>query len=181
MAHGDHREEIIIDDHPHAFDHSEPKAGFIAAFGIATVITLVITVLGIQFYFEQSKEHVVYQQVLAPEGEDLRNLRAKEDRQLNGYSYADRQKGVVRIPIDRAMALYVQDAAAGKFAYPTNNAPIKTDTQATPGGAPAQPGTATNMAASQSAQSVPATITTPQNGTPSSAPAKTNAPTTPHK
>jgi hypothetical protein len=179
MAHGEHREEILIDDHPHAYDQSEPKAGFIAAFGIATVITLVITVLGIQFYFEQSKEHEVYQQVLKPEGEDLRNLRAKEDQQLNGYSYADKQKGVVRIPIERAMSLYVQEAAAGKFAYPTNNAPIKTETA--PGGAPPQPGTAANTAASQSAQSVPATITTPQNGTPSSAPANTHAPTTPHK
>jgi hypothetical protein len=181
MAHDEHREEIVIDDHPHSFDTSEPKAGFIAAFGMATIITLVVTVFGIQFYFDQAKEHQVYEQVLKPEGEDLRVLRAKEDQQLSGYSYADKQKGVVRIPIDRAMQLYVQEAGAGKFAYPTANAPIKTDTQLAPGGAPAQPGTAANTAASQSAQSVPGTITTPQNGTPSSAPANTNAPATPHK
>jgi hypothetical protein len=34
---------------------------------------------------------------------DLRRFRAEEDRQLNGYHWIDKQKGVVRIPIAEAM------------------------------------------------------------------------------
>src|SRR5947209_8049275 len=109
MEHGEHREEILIDGHPNAFDTTEPKAGFIAAFGVATVITLVVTVLGIQFYFDQSKEQEVYQQVLKPVGDDLNSLRAKEDWQLSRYTFIDKSKGAVRLPIEKAMALYQQE------------------------------------------------------------------------
>ncbi len=37
--------------------------------------------------------------------DDLKALRAAEDAQLNGYAWVDRQAGVVRIPIERAMEL----------------------------------------------------------------------------
>ena len=36
---------------------------------------------------------------------DLEKLRAEEESKLNGYSWVDRQTGVVRIPIERAMEL----------------------------------------------------------------------------
>jgi len=40
--------------------------------------------------------------------QDLLDLRAQEDQLLNGYSWVDRNAGVVRIPIDDAMKLVVQ-------------------------------------------------------------------------
>ncbi len=48
------------------------------------------------------------------------DIRAEEDKLLNGYSWADRAHGVVRIPIDRAMDLIVQ---RGLPARPQNTAP----------------------------------------------------------
>ena len=39
---------------------------------------------------------------------DLEALRAKEDQVLNHYGWVDRSKGVVRIPVDRAMDLVAQ-------------------------------------------------------------------------
>ena len=36
---------------------------------------------------------------------DLKAIRAEEDRVLNGYAWVDPEKGVVRIPIERAMDL----------------------------------------------------------------------------
>src|ERR1051325_7066476 len=102
MAHDEHREEFEL-DHPHGYDVTEPKASFIAIFGVVTVITLLATVFGIQFYFDAAKEQQVYQQVLAPEGQQLQDLRTKEDTQLSSYGYIDRQKGMVRLPIERAM------------------------------------------------------------------------------
>ena len=40
--------------------------------------------------------------------QDLAAFRAQEDEQLNGYHWADKQKGVVTIPIERAMQLVAQ-------------------------------------------------------------------------
>jgi hypothetical protein len=40
--------------------------------------------------------------------EDLRNLRESEERTLTTYGWVDRNAGVVRIPIDRAMTLTVE-------------------------------------------------------------------------
>lgn len=44
---------------------------------------------------------------VAPQA-DLAALRSREDAELNGYGWVDRQAGVVRIPINRAMDLIVQ-------------------------------------------------------------------------
>ncbi len=38
---------------------------------------------------------------------DLQRLRAQEDRTLTTYGWVDKNAGIVRIPIDRAMALVV--------------------------------------------------------------------------
>lgn len=40
--------------------------------------------------------------------EDLRRFRQKEEAELNGYGWIDRKKGIIRIPIERAMELVVQ-------------------------------------------------------------------------
>ena len=36
-------------------------------------------------------------------------LRAKQDQQATSYGWVDRKKGIVQLPIDRAMELVVQD------------------------------------------------------------------------
>lgn len=40
--------------------------------------------------------------------QDLKDMRAAEDKILNGYGWIDQQHGVVRIPIDRAIDLLAQ-------------------------------------------------------------------------
>jgi hypothetical protein len=40
--------------------------------------------------------------------QDLNQLRAREDALLNHYTWIDKETGVVRIPIDRAMELLAQ-------------------------------------------------------------------------
>lgn len=143
MEHAEHREEFDdISEHPHGFDTSEPKGAFIAIFGISVVITLVATILGIQFYYDRVNEEQVYNQVLAPESDQLRNLRAKEDSQLYSYQYIDRERGTVRLSIDRAMDLLAKEAAENRLPYPITPTPVKTAEQLAAGGAtaPAVPG-----------------------------------------
>lgn len=53
--------------------------------------------------------------------EDLHALEAEQDAILNSYGWVDRERGVVRIPIDRAMALVAERGlphAAGEEARP---------------------------------------------------------------
>jgi hypothetical protein len=108
-----------------AFDRSEPQSRFIAIFGGATIVLLVVMVLAIQAYYDHAREQQVYVQVLKPESEDLVNLRSREDSDLHSYKYIDRGAGSVRLPIDRAMELLEKEAAAGRLPYSTKPTPIK--------------------------------------------------------
>jgi len=69
--------------------------------------------------------------------ENLKTLREEADKALTTYAWIDKNKGVARIPIDRAMELTVADLAKQK---PAPAGPIATppETQA-PAGAGASP------------------------------------------
>lgn len=45
--------------------------------------------------------------------DDLQKLRAREDAQLGTYGWVDRPRGVVRLPIDRAMTLLAERSRRG--------------------------------------------------------------------
>ena len=55
--------------------------------------------------------------------DDVRGLRQDERELLNSYGFVDAQAGVTHIPIDEAMRLYVERAAAGRAAHPFDVAP----------------------------------------------------------
>ena len=141
MENGEHRE--IFDDHsehPHGFDTTEPKGGFIAIFAIATVITLLATIFGIQYYFDQAFEEQTQTEVLAPESDQLRTLRASEDTQLYSYQYLDRAQGKIRITVDRAMDLLAKEASENRLIYSSKPYAVKTAEQLAAGGAAAPAG-----------------------------------------
>ncbi len=74
----------------------------LAAFIIASLILL-------SQFFVVEKEKQVYEAVLKPPSEQLRQLRAYEDEVLNNYAVLDRDKGVFQLPIDRAMQLIARE------------------------------------------------------------------------
>jgi hypothetical protein len=130
-------EHIRHADSREGYDHSEPRAGAIAAFAIGSVILLIITIGALEVYFNHIWEEAVYEKVLAPPSEQLKELHFREDWFLTHYSYADKKNGVVRIPLDRAMELFSQEAAQGKLFYPAKNVLPKKDDAAAPTPAPA--------------------------------------------
>ena len=100
-----------------------------AAIGLAVVIVLVVLGMrGLLGYYIVRGERTsppanplaaTAGQPLPPEPRlqthprrDLHELRASEDAVLNTYGWVDRQSGVVRIPIDRAMALLAERGLA---------------------------------------------------------------------
>ena len=118
------------------FDRAEPKVGAIVGFGIGSVILLVITILALQSYFNKIWQEAVYEKVLVPPSEQLIELHRKEDWFLTHYSWADKPKGTVRIPVDRAMELFAEEAASGKLFYPAKSYVPKKDDAAGASGAP---------------------------------------------
>ncbi len=110
--------EIIPADPSEGFDRAEPSAGAIATFAVGSLILLAITIFAIQQYFDHIWNQAVYEKVLAPPSEQLRELRGRDDWNLTHYMFMDKPSGQVRIPVDRAMELMLQDAAAGKTFYP---------------------------------------------------------------
>jgi hypothetical protein len=79
-------------------------------FGILGVVILTVIVLFALDYFTAAKEEAVYEAVLKPQSAPLRELRAREEEELNSYAVLDAQKGIYRIPIERAMELMANEA-----------------------------------------------------------------------
>jgi hypothetical protein len=123
MSKGDsvHENEIRHADPKEGFDRQEPQAGAIAGFAIGSVLLLIITIVALQQYFDKIWEQAVYEKVLAPPSEQLLQLHNREDWNLSHYGYSDKASGTVRIPVDRAMELFKQEASSGKLFYPAKN------------------------------------------------------------
>lgn len=107
------------------YEQTDVRIGFIAWSGVAIVIFLVVTLLAVQAYFDSVQQREEFVKVLEPVSEDYRNLRAREDAELFSYKFVDREKGVVRLPIQRAIDLVVSEAKAGTPFHTTARQPVK--------------------------------------------------------
>ena len=86
---------------------------FIAAFVVILVIVLII--IAMNDYFVVSKEKLVEEVVLKPVSQELRELRAQEEEILTTYKVLDAEKGIYRIPIDRAMKVLSEESFQKKL------------------------------------------------------------------
>lgn len=64
--------------------------------------------------------------------DDVKALRRDEQKLLSRYRWVDAQAGVARIPIDEAMRIYVERAAAGQAAHPFPVVPLAPAAAASP-------------------------------------------------
>ncbi len=84
--------------------------------GLAAIVLVVGAVVGLRAYYRAYVPDLTLPaprqfpgpQVQPDETGQLRELLAAQRAQLAGYAWADRDKGLVRVPIDRAMQLIVQ-------------------------------------------------------------------------
>jgi len=88
-------------------------AGTVAA--LAVFVGLVIWLSGLWGHGGGSREPSrgwpvgVETQERTEPGAELARLRAEEDSRLRGYGWVDREHGIVRIPIERAMELLLSE------------------------------------------------------------------------
>ncbi|HSE90681.1 MAG TPA: hypothetical protein VLJ79_31010 [Candidatus Binatia bacterium] len=105
-----------------AYELSDLNAGYVGLFGIGLAVVLVIAVvvasLLIQYKTVQHVRRDTPIPQLAREREatpgtrlqvdaqnQRRQMRAAEDAMLNSYGWVDKDAGIVRIPVDRAMEI----------------------------------------------------------------------------
>ena len=110
------------ENNQHQLGHEEADVNVwvVAKFAVALVAVCAVSLtllFGLFRYFQSSEggKPAVSAIQLPPEPRlektptlDLKAFRAEEDRVLNSYGWIDRQKGVVRVPIDRAIDLLAQ-------------------------------------------------------------------------
>ena len=114
-----------IDPNNPGFDPGEPNTRGLAIFIVLFVLTLVLTIVAAAGYFDFALERQEQIAVETRPSEELKAIRAREHSQLNTYGYIDRGKGVVQIPLNRAMELLASEAAAGKLKYSLAPTPVK--------------------------------------------------------
>ncbi len=135
--------EVPIPDQIQAetgYDKQEPPAALIAGLSLSTFLALIAVILGVRAYFDYTKQQYE-EKVGQAVAEDLKNLHGNEDEALNSYKVVDKNNGVVRIPIRRAMELIAKESAEGKLKYAQKEYPVKSPTSggSAPGDATGKP------------------------------------------
>jgi hypothetical protein len=95
---------------------SDPKSGPTAVAAAVGTLVLVAGVFWIEALYRETAEAERERKVVSQEPAELRTVEAAQIDQLHGYRWVDRSQGVVAIPIERAMELVIQDAAAARRA-----------------------------------------------------------------
>ena len=77
--------------------------------GLVGAILVFVLVVALQALFQRVERGELERKVVAAPAQELEALRAEQLEALSEYRYVDRAKGIVAIPIERAMELEVRD------------------------------------------------------------------------
>lgn len=100
-------------DHKHDTGGYEKRDVHVPKTLVVTVIIVLAIIASVVFVgeiFVHTKEQMVSEYVLQPESVQLRELRANETEKLTTYAILDAEKGIYRIPIERAMRLIAEQS-----------------------------------------------------------------------
>jgi hypothetical protein len=106
------RDERVLDNPETAYERADVRLMIIGVLAIVTFAFLVAVPLVLRGAYHQTLSDVDRRQAVTPPApvlqvdprSDLAAFRAEEDARLSSYGWIDRGKGVVHIPIARAMA-----------------------------------------------------------------------------
>jgi hypothetical protein len=102
-------------------EEQEPNTPLTAVVGLVFAILLFVVIVLLQAFFYRAEDEENVRKVVAVAPEALSQLRAQQEELLHSYKIIDPQKGVIAIPIDLAMELFVQDG--GKTPWPVVQPP----------------------------------------------------------
>ena len=87
-------------------------------FVIISVVTLAVVIGALQNYFDSEWNSAYVDRVTNSVSPALKDQRALENWRFTHYEYTTEQKKEVRLPLDVARQLVLDDAKAGKTFYP---------------------------------------------------------------
>ncbi len=93
------------------YEKRDVNTRVIVLVSIISIVFVAVVLVILNDYYTFSKEKALYERVYNVESNQLREIRAAEQQKLNNYEVLDAEKGVYRIPLERAMELYVQENA----------------------------------------------------------------------
>jgi hypothetical protein len=123
--------DIKTNGHPAAevdYDRHPERAGVLAIISTVTVVVLAALIAGVYWLYVVYYEKVEYDQYTGVYSKELRAIQEREEEQLHRFAYIDKDKGRVRITIDRAMELLAAEYKDGKVTYNTNTYPLRPET-----------------------------------------------------
>ncbi len=94
------------------FEDQEPKNPLIAFLLITSCIFVVAVCAFLSWMFIVARDNEHNRKIDQATYTDLQVIRKAEETKLNSYQYLDQDKGVVRIPVERAIQLLAEEAKA---------------------------------------------------------------------
>ena len=89
--------------------HERTAWSTVTLIGVILSLSLFVALVGILFWFTRLNFNELPTEGKTPE-QKLRELQATDRTSLTNYGWVDRPKGVVRLPIERAMSILLDEA-----------------------------------------------------------------------
>jgi hypothetical protein len=86
----------------------------VAIIGVFAAIVTFALIVGAQVLYYRMQKADEYRKVVAPGSTDLQNVVTEQRAAISTYHWVDKEKGVVAIPIERAMNLVLQQLQTAK-------------------------------------------------------------------
>jgi hypothetical protein len=102
-------------------DSGDPQPNMTLVVTFIGIIALLVMVVFTQALFFGAQRGEDQRKLIAAAPEELRNLQAQQLERINKYSYVDANAGLVTIPIDEAIPVYVHE-----LKFPPASAPATT-------------------------------------------------------
>lgn len=131
-------------------EYEDVRTSTLALVGLlGAILTFAVVVLVMVVYYRVSAQER-YQKQISQAPAELSNLVANQQAKLTEYRWVDQQKGVVTIPIDRAMQLVVAELSSEAGSKPSRRPEPASDVDASKPEAPSRPaGTASGNTPAQ--------------------------------
>ena len=102
------------------YEQSDAQGSRVFIGFIVGAIVIAILIGGLTVFYNMTRDEIVKQEVLSVPNPELQKLHAHEQQVLTSYAWVDSSKGIVQIPIDRAMDLLVNEAYQKRTAGKSN-------------------------------------------------------------
>ena len=89
--------------------YDDMNTKLVAVVGLISVLAVIGSIVGIQVLYHNFEQSETERKVIAIEAVDAKNLLAEQEAKLKRAGWLDREKGVIAIPIQRAMELVVEE------------------------------------------------------------------------